>query len=408
MEHDNAGGFIYRLPEPAKAHSVLRIPGSHTLYAGPPACMRRHALNAAEHGMSREVSFLSVTETDIALGKFEALIRNAVGQLAERLAPSPRIFYIAVFCIDDLIGTDEAALISSLTSAFPAFQFAVHRIDPISLSRTKAMSAGMQSGLYSFIKPTGLHDNGINFLGTFVTLEPECEILELLRRWGCAPVRELFRCKSYEEYQDMGKSRASVVMRFIAEDAARQMKDRLGIPFCVMEPSYNAFEVAEGYKRLAELLEQEEPDFSEELSAAKKDVEATVKALSDIPMAIDAKASLMPFSTAKALLDYGFDLRYIFRSAASYEPCPEKNAAEYIAEHYPNVQVFRLGNAKTLQVSSVPQNLIAIGNECAKYLNARYCADMWHDEGYFGFHGIHRLMALLRKAAEKEETYGNT
>ena len=41
---------------------------------------------------------------------------------------------------------------------------------------------------------------------------------------------------------------------------------------------------------------------------------------------------------------------------------------------------------------------LAIGADCARVLHAQHFADVWHDEGYFGFHGIHRLMETLRSA----------
>ena len=398
--------FTYRLPEPAKAHTLLKIPGSHTLYAGPPACMRRHALSAREHGLSSSVSFLSVTEADVALGSFEALIHDAVGELAKRLAPAPKVFVIAVFCIDDLIGTDEKALIATLTQAYPAFQFAVERIDPISLSSARSMSADKQSGLYSFIKPSEDRDDGINFLGNFVPLESECEIFDLLRLWGCAPVRELFRCKSFEEYQTMGRSRAAVVLRFIAEEAARRMRNRLGIPYCVMQPAYDPEEIVEGYSRLAAVLQKECPALGEKTAAAQEDMAETAAMLGGMPLAIDAKAFLTPFSAAKALLRAGFEVRYIFRAAAAFDTPSETEAEAFIKESYPEVKVFRMGSSRRDHAEKEASELLAIGSYCAESLDARFFADVWHDEGYFGFHGIHRLMALLRSTAGKEAPHG--
>ncbi|MEG1997100.1 MAG: nitrogen fixation protein NifE, partial [Clostridiales bacterium] len=206
MTNNGSPGLSYYLPEPDKIRTVLQIPGSHTLYAGPLSCTRRHAIHAMQFGDRKNISFLFITEADVISGRYEELIVQSIGQLLAVVEPSPHIFFIAVFCIDDFLGTDEAALLDTLRKTYPDRQFALEHIDPVTLDEQINMGTRKHANLYSFIKPAAKHDNGINFLGNFVSLEPECEFLSLLRKWGCDPVRELFQCQNYDEYKDLGKS----------------------------------------------------------------------------------------------------------------------------------------------------------------------------------------------------------
>lgn len=399
MVNSGGPGLTYYLPEPEKLHTVLHIPGSHTLYVGPLSCMRRHAIHETKFGNRRDASFLFITETDVVSGRYEELMVESIGNLIELLEPSPHIFFIAVFCIDDLLGTDEDALLQTLRGIYPDRQFAMEHIDPVSLDETLNMGMRKHANLYSFIKPVVRHDRGVNFLGNFVSLDPKCEFLALLRSWNCGPVRELFHCESYEDYQDMGKSCLSVVLRYMGMHSGDFMRDVLGIPYYVFTASYDAETISRGYEEIAELLGKDRPDFTAEIKKAKKDAEDTAQLLNGMPVAIDSSASLTPFATAKALLDYGFNIRFVFRSNHSFKLDAEAEA--YIAKNCSQVIITRAESYTHLYERIGESECLAIGADCARVLRARHFADVWHDEGYFGFHGIHRLMATIRDAVSR-------
>lgn len=397
----DSSGLSYYLPDVDKVHTVLHIPGSHTLFIGPSACTRRHAFHAMEYGDRRHVSFLFITEADVVSGDYENLVGDAVADLLAVLDPAPHIFLLAVFCIDDFLGTDEDALLCRLLERFPDRRFAVDHIDPVTLGENP--KKGMMKGhvnLYMFLRPEAEHDAGVNFLGNFVSLDPRCDFLSFLRDRGMGPVRELFSCTTYEEYQAMAKSRLAIGMRFVGEDTQSYMTDILGIPYCYVPASYDAGVVAEGYAEIAVTIGCEVPDLSEAVLAAERDARETAEFLDGMPVAVDSSAFLMPFSAAKALLGYGFSVRYIFRSR---HVLLEREIAAYeeIAARG-DVEIFRSDDYANLGRPAVAGDCLAIGADCRRLLGANHFADVWHDEGYFGFHGIHRLMAVIREAALRE------
>ncbi|MDY4971384.1 MAG: nitrogenase component 1 [Lachnospiraceae bacterium] len=391
----------YYLPKPAKPHTVLRIPGSHTLFIGPSACSRRHAFHESMYGDRRNISFLFITEADVISGDYENLIGDAVSELLDVLHPAPHIFLLGVFCIDDFLGTDEEALMAELQLRFPGCHFAVEHIDPVSMEENRQKS-GMKKtrNMYRFLDPADRHDQGINFLGNFVSLDPECEFLQLLEQWGAGPVRELFHCETYEDYQAMAKSRLAVGMRHVSDDVMHCMTDDLDIPYYYFPTSYDMDIVAEGYRKLAGLLDQPEPDLGHFMQETAKEVEQTVKELGSTPLAIDCSAFLMPFQGAAALLKYGFQVRYIFYKPFMAEP--DERAEQWVKQHYPHIQFLRKDRYDHMDTLCDPECL-AIGVDAARLLKTEKVADIWHDEGYFGFHGIRRLMCLLRESGMKQD-----
>ncbi len=407
--------LAYYLPEPAKVHTVLRIPGSHTLYIGPLSCTRRHMVHAREYGDAGNVSSLFISEADVISGRYEDLVAESIAELSELINPTPHIFFLAVFCIDDFLGTDEEALLERLRSEYPENQFAVQHIDPVSLNDKMNMGSKKNATFYSFIKPGQPKDKGINFVGNFVSLEKDNDFLALLEKWGIGPVRELFHCETYEDYQKMGKSCLNILMRKISQGAADLMKEKLGIDYYPLMPGYDANEVARQYNEVGRMLGKDEIDFSEEIKSAISDARQTAAMLAGLPVAVDCSASLMPSYLAKSLIEYGFNVKYVFKS--SHEFKLDAESENYIIEECPDVVLTTSdsfmhvkgldGKSKDTR-KKAKKECLAIGADCSLILNAAYFADVWHDEGYFGFQGIHRLMEVIRNAVfSKEKSDGS-
>ncbi|MBQ6452771.1 MAG: hypothetical protein IJJ14_00265, partial [Coriobacteriales bacterium] len=143
-----------------------------------------------------------------------------------------------------------------------------------------------------------------------------------------------------------------------------------------------------------------EPDLSAQVEACREDAQRTARLLDGLPVALDCEFSLMVFAAAKALLGYGFNVRCIFRSNHRFKL--DAQAESFILEQCPQVLVTRAESHTHLYESALGSDCLALGVDCARLLDARYVVDIWHDEGYFGFQGIHKLMAAIRAAVGKE------
>lgn len=393
----------YRIPEAPRKRTLLHIPESHTLFAGPSSCMRRHSLAARQYGNIENISCLCITQADVISGNYEDLIVEAAGELLETLRRRPRIIFIDLFCIDDFLGTDDESLAGALAAAYPDTRFAVEHIHPVALNEKVSMGEVDHFNLYSFVDPVppDEHDGGVNVLGAFVPFNPRSEFFRVLEQMEAGPVRYLHACESFDEYQDMGKSSLALVARALGRAAAEDMRDRLGIPFMSFPACYDCDQVEAAYARMARLLGKPEPDLSEWDRRARSAVKQTVEALGDVPLAVDCEGSLVPHSLARALLDYGFNVRWLFRSKHLFDA--DADDREVLAARYPDLSIARIDDAR-LHVGAMVggrdirrrKDVLAIGRSAACILDTPYYVDMWHDEGFTGYHGICELMRLMR------------
>ena len=392
-----AEGLSYFIPHHGRAKVSLRVPESHSLHICPPACGRRIGIRAIRSGGKREVSFLSLTQADVSTGGYTGLVEQAVEELMELLTPSPRAFQLYVNCIDNFLGTDEEALVASLRARFPGVGFAVFHIDPVAAD--EAVSPGMrqQEKLYAFLEPGMERDGGVNLLGPFVSPDPAGELYPFLSRCGARPVRDLLRCETFAQYQELGRSRLNLVLHHLGGWAARCLEQRLGIPWLEVLPTYDLEETGENYRRIAGALGVSCPDLSGEREAARAAVARALEAVGDRPVVVDSSASMRPFALAAALHRYGFRVQAVY--AAHWK---ETDAADraWLEERLPGLRVLCSERYEDVLIRELPRDCMAVGFDSAYLLRARHFVDIQRDEGLFGYHGIRRLMELLVCAEE--------
>ncbi len=168
-------------------------------------------------------------------------------------------------------------------------------------------------------------------------------------------------------------------------------------------------------------------------AAAEAAVRRALAAVGSLPVAVDSSATFVPYNLAHELHDYGFNVRACF---AFHMKGGDADAARRLREDYPDVRIvnesadasLRAGSlaapapavegggrgvsgegldpaadaaGAVCDVSSSAPELpwVAIGQEAAFFTGARYVVDIYHDEGYFGYQGIERLMNELVDAA---------
>ncbi len=171
-------------------------------------------------------------------------------------------------------------------------------------------------------------------------------------------------------------------------------------------------------------------------AAAEAAVRRALAAVGSLPVAVDSSATFVPYNLAHELRDYGFNVRACF---AFHMKGGDADAAQRLREDYPDVRIVNESADASLRAgslavpapavegggrgvsgvageglgpaadvadavcdasSSAPElPWVAIGQEAAFFTGARYVVDIYHDEGYFGYQGIERLMNELVDAA---------
>lgn len=384
---------------------VVRIgmlaPESVQLFVCPSACGRHGAIGAMRQGLKDRLHYLYVSQSDIVNG-YDDLIPEAVAEVIAVSEKRPKVFFIFVSCLDDLIGTDHTALLERLREEHPDIKFRVCHMNPISLGSQTPPPVSIQNNLYSLLEPGNRKDGGINTIGNLEPIAESCELYEFLRAFGVETVRHISQYQTFDSYQEMAKSRYNLVLFAPGRQAAAQMEERLQIPRLFLPVTYDLEEIEENYRLLKETLfpkSGELFDFSPWIRRAREAIDEARKAVGDLPIIIDASATAQPFGMAKALLTYGFHVARV--EAQDCMPF-DRTHMEWILKEHPEVEVFQPEHHRAVLFDRRIENSLALGVEGAYLAGSKHTADLFNDGGMFGYDGVIRLMRLLSEAAEQE------
>ena len=425
----------YSLHPPCKTRkkTQLRIPESHALYVCPPACARRFAIRAHKNGIASTASFLQLTEADLVSGAYEKQVVEAVGTLLETLPKQPRALQIFVNCVDDFLGTDNDALKHEIESAFSALRVSIAHINPIARDVDNNSIGKMLSGLYSLLEAPAQHDLGITTLGSFVPIAQTSEIyeyIEMIRKGldlNDAPIRHVVNCKTFSEYQNLSRSSIVLSLRNSGDALAETFEKQFGMTYISWHATYCVENVKENYALLSNALMksalnacesvQKMPIASASVLAntqldvkqeeAKHAVSHALDTLGDMPIYVDSAATFEPYTLALNLLDYGFNVQAVYAfhlKGSRYSVCDKLKKAYPKVKVYTDADDFKLHNKAVKKNISAAQGAkqesLAIGADCAFITSSKYVLDMYHDEGYFGYNGIQRLMCEMEAAVK--------
>jgi nitrogenase molybdenum-iron protein alpha/beta subunit len=345
------------------------------------------------------MSFLYITEADLVTGHYEALIGDAVETLLRVIRPAPRVFVIYFNCIDDFLGTDERALLDGLSGSFPALRFTVCHIDPVAADARIPPGMKKHNQLYEFLEYTGIKDDGINIIGNYVSLDKDCELFSVLSGWNLYKVRQLFDCRTYDEYRQLADSRLNLVLMRMGTLAAQSMAERLGIPYFFNPVTYVIEGVVRNYQHLADTLGVRCPDFNDAICETQRIIRATRETVGNTPIIVDSSATMLPYAMAKALLQYGFHVTAVIASKKNNQDSEEQ---EWIGDHYPNISFIQEDSYEAAAGYGIDPECIVIGFDGACLLKAVHYVAMYNDETFYGFHGIRKFMNLISEAYEKK------
>jgi hypothetical protein len=401
------------------------LPESHTLFFCPSACGRHGALGAIDQGYKHRVSYCYLSQSDITHGCDEA-IRIGVRELISRLPEPPRVLLLYVSCLDDLIGTDLDALRREFETEYPDIRFRVGHMNPISLEGNEPPPVTTQNLMYDLLDTPKQRDKGLSFMGNFVPVAPESELFTFLHGAGVAPTRHISDYRSFSAYQEMAHSAYNLVLMPGAKIAAEHLEKRLGTPWLFLPVTYDLDEIPAQYKKLADFIRGVERadaagavgtadqagtasatdvgeitgsadameyfDFAPSIRSAEEKIAAARDALAGRPVSIAGGAVLRPFSLAKAMIHYGFNVE----SVVAEEVLPfDADARELISL---GVKLIQPQRPDTILFTDRRENAVAIGYDAAYIAGTRNIVNLANDHTLFGYHGLGKLMDMLAEA----------
>lgn len=398
--------FIKTLNYVSPAHGgwgVIRvaalIPESYMLFVAPFACGRHGALGGIINNCKDKVSYLYIDESDIVSGHYEDLIPDAVEELFSYLDKRPKVLCIFVSCLDDLLGTDHKSLDAELEERFQGTRFLECHMNPFKGDTKTPPAIGLQNSIYSLLEKRRANAKQINMIGNNAYVRPECELFELLAKCGIS-VKHIGTCKNYEDFMQMSESCFNLVLSPTAKMAAEKMQKLLGIPFFTSYVSYDPEEIELNYRRLESQLNIKLPDFSKYKEEAVQSIKDVQKVVGNYPIVIDYQAVRKPFTLAKVILDYGFNVQMI--CTENGVPSFEKNACLAVMEKNPQIKIIDAISHKTACFEYENMKCLCIGFDSGYMTKSKHVVVQMDDEGLYGFYGIKMLMKQVIAAFETE------
>ena len=426
----------YSIPDRPRKKRILRIPESHSLYVCPQSCSRRQAIRAFRNGEADRMSFLQINQADLVSGDYEGQVADAVARLLDALPEPPRVMQLYVNCIDDFLGTDGEVLLEGLREQFPHLRFSLSHINPIAVDVSHDFASKMHSGLYELLEEPASRDLGVSAFGGFEAPAAESELSSALAAAGAGPVRHLVTCRTFAEYQQLAKSSIAVCVSRSGRAVADDIAERFGMRHLTWTATYGLDAVEEHYRQLADFVDAAraelaaggsgvvdadarpageagvadgrgrsvgaaaawpamQPVLVPARAAASAAVQRARQMVGGVPVIVGSDASFSPFELAFNLIEYGFDVRVVL---ALHMKGADEDAEARLLAAYPHVETVRERSVDALEASAEAAGWLAVGADAAFLMGATRVVDMYHDEGYFGYQGIERLMSEIAAA----------
>lgn len=376
--------------------TAMLLPEMYMLFVCPAACGRHGAIAAIEQGVKDRVGYLCIEEHEIVLGSYEDEIRRTLPLLMEQLEPRPKAFIIIVSCIDDLLGTDYEQMLAEFEAEF-GMPFRLGRMNPISMAGALPPGKRIQRDMYDFLEVPESRDGSVSLVGPYQPFSADTELHRMLREAGLGPIRHIAQCRSFDDFQKMGRASLNLAARPEGLDAAMNLEQKFGTPYVMAPVAFSEEGIAARYAAIGQALGVE-LKYDAALDGMRDSARKALAAVGGRAIAIDGSATCSPFDLARSLCEAGFAVREIFSENL---PEFERPAFNWLARHVPDLTVsspIHHGNSWSRPVNATAD--VAIGFTAAYLTAATAVAPVSFDEGMYGCHGATMIHRALEKAVD--------
>ena len=376
--------------------TAMLVPESYQLFVCPFACGRHGAIGAMVQGFKDRLSYLYIDEGDIVSGGYEELIPEAVDELLSRVKKRPKALFVVVSCLDDLLCTDHEAFLSVMRERHPDVHFAVGHMNPISLDGNVPPAVNIQRSMFSLLdRPNEppLPDS-MAFYGNNVSLDSDGELFQVLRAAGFNRFGHLSTCSDFRQFQELARASLNLVIAPVGKVAAEDVGQRLGIDSLFMPVSYDLDEIERGYVKLLSRYGAT-LDLAPFRAQAEEAVRRVRDLAGDLPVMVDASATIRPFCLAKLLYEAGFNLDTVY--AQKCIPL-DRPYMDWLLENAPKVKIVQPEHFRGAVHRGKDAPCLAVGFEGAYLSGASYVVNLMGDETLYGYHGVVKLMSMIAQA----------
>ena len=377
----------------------LAVPDSVMLLVSPGCCGRNTALFRTAPEYRDRFFFQLLDDTDIVTGRHLTKIPQAAQEMLECLDRKPSAIMICITCVDALLGTDMERVCRKVTekTGIPAVACYMY-----ALTREKRLPpmAAVRTSVYSLLERTERINSDMNIMGYFTPLEDSTEIYPLMKSIGIRHIRELGRCRSYEEYTEMSRANFNLVLNPEARAAAQDIQDRLGIPFIELLRLYRIDKIRNQYRLLGQALGAELDDTAY-YDAARHAVDSFRDRYGRVSFAVGEIQNADPVEMSLMLVEEGFEVREIYTTIGELN----YRFLKRLAELSPDTRVY--SNLSPSMMGYIPGDVdICIGSDAIYYHSEahgdRIRGVEWCDDSQpFGYDGVIRLFDRLSEEMDR-------
>lgn len=201
-------------------HVGMLVPECHEIFVCAQGCLRGVVLSAAELGLQRRFSTITVTEEHLRDGQLEDTIIEGVTHILERLPKLPPAVLVYSSCLHHFSGADLGWAYRKLSEAFPDVVFTDCYMTPTLRKSEMPPDNKMRRQLYHGLRPADLPKGGLLVAGSLEAFGPESDFARAAHAAG-VPFFELPGMTTYEEYRRMAHARWVVTVNPAALQAGR-------------------------------------------------------------------------------------------------------------------------------------------------------------------------------------------
>ncbi|MBR4313898.1 MAG: nitrogenase [Lachnospiraceae bacterium] len=381
-------------------HTGFLVPECHEVFVCAANCLRGVVLTAAEMGTIGQFSTVTIKENNVLDGNMEELLIDGVTSIIKKLKKKPRAILVYTSCIHHFMALDLDLCYKTLRKRFPKIKFTDCYMNPIMRKSGMTPDELMRRQLYSLIDKTDKKDNGINILGNNYATDESSDLVRLIRV-SKYKLRDITYCKTFDEYEEMGKSKFNIAYLGVAKKGLYDISNKLDQEAIFIPISYDPSTIKSHLKTLADTINVDINKFDFREDEALTKLKEAKKVIGNTAIAIDYTFTPATLSLAKLLLDYDFNVKKIYIDSIGEKDILDEIKKKYSDRDimfYPTVNVAMRKNDREQS-----EKYLALGQKAAYFTNTNYFVNEVECGGHYGFDGIKRLAEKLIEANSKEK-----
>jgi len=398
LDFDNLfpAGLVYAPPARGVwniVHIGFLMPESHEIFVCAEGCIRGVVLTAHEAGFESRFSTVVIQERNVIDGDMEYQIIDGVSDVLNRLEKKPKAVEVYTSCIHYFCGCDLDFVYRKLREKFPHIYFSDCYMTPITRKSGITPDEKMRRQLYSLINDENkdVSDNSITMVANVYALDETSDFRQILKKAN-VNYRDITLSKTWQDYQDLGKSKCFAYTNLAAEKACKTLSSRLEKKSYYYPICYRKEDIRKNNKQLCELVNLKSFDtevIENEIDILIEEVKVLLK---DFSIVLDYTATARVLNLTRFFIELGLNVKKVYLDSVNNSDREDfiylKENCENLILSSPTHPAARFLHNK----ENSSEKILAIGQKCAYFEGTSNFVNLVEGNSYCGFDGLEKLL----------------